>query len=98
MWTLGERTYREDYSGSAMATRSAANEGEIMEAINKDGAIHKIDLEALNQVNAEIRWRERQIDTNLIKKRQLDAERKKLRNELVDFHKKRRDIIEGSKQ
>lgn len=64
----------------------------------KDGNVHELDLEAFNQVNAEIRWRERQIDTNLDEHRILDAERKRLRNEIIDFKKKRREILEGDKQ
>lgn len=69
-----------------------------MKVIGKNGIVHKLDIEALNQVNADIRYTDRRIDVNLQQRRMLDAERKKLRNELVDFHKKRRIIIEGGKQ
>lgn len=64
----------------------------------KDGNMHELDLEAFNQVNAEIRWRERKIEQNLDEHRILDAERKRLRNEIIDFKNKRRIIIEGGKQ
>jgi septal ring factor EnvC (AmiA/AmiB activator) len=64
-----------------------------MEVINKEGASHKIDLEALNQVNAEIRWHERKIDENLDERRKLDVKRKHLRNEIIDLRIKRRKII-----
>ena len=66
-----------------------------MEVVNKDGDVHKIDLEALNQVNAEIRWHERKIDENLDERRKLDAKRRQLRQKIIDLRNKRRNIIFG---
>lgn len=61
-----------------------------------EGGVHKIDFDALNQVNAEIRWRERKIDENLEERMKLDIKRRRWRNEIIDLKEKRRNIIFGT--
>ncbi|MCJ7424953.1 hypothetical protein MUP01_11915 [Candidatus Bathyarchaeota archaeon] len=66
-----------------------------MKAMRKDGSVGNIDLEALNDVNADIRFTERKIDENLELNRRLRAERASLRGRLIDLKQRRRKLIFG---
>lgn len=52
-----------------------------------------IDLDAMNDVNADIRNTEGLIDANLRIKRENDQNRKNLRKLLIDLHEKRRSML-----
>jgi regulator of replication initiation timing len=62
---------------------------------SKTGNIVELDLDALNDVNADIRFTDRKIDENLELNRRLRAERANLRQRLIDLKQQRRKLIFG---
>jgi hypothetical protein len=58
----------------------------------------KLDLDAINDVNADIRNTERLLEANLRIKKENDLNRKNLRNLLVDLQEKRRKTIFGKRE
>jgi len=65
----------------------------IIRVAHKDGSITELDLDALNDVNADIRFTEREIDENLELNRRLRAKRANLRNLLIELKQQRRKLI-----
>lgn len=57
--------------------------------------VKPLDLDLINEVNADIHSAEGLLETNLKIKRENDANRKALRNTLTELHEKRRRIILG---
>jgi len=64
-----------------------------MKIQHKDGSITNLDMDALNDVNADIRFTERKIDENLELNRRLRWERANLRNRLIELKQQRRKLI-----
>ena len=62
---------------------------------SKAGQIVEIDLDALNDVNADIRFTDRKIDENLELNRRLRAERANLRCRMIELKQRRRKLIFG---
>lgn len=64
-----------------------------MKVMHKDGSVTNLDLDTLNEVNADIRFTERKIDENLELNRRLRAERASLRGRLIDLKQRKRKLI-----
>jgi len=66
-----------------------------MKVMRKDGSVGNLDMEALNDVNADIRFTERKIGENLELNRRLRGERANLRCRMIELKQRRRKLIFG---
>jgi len=66
-----------------------------MKVMRKDGSVGNLDLDALNDCNADIRFTERKIGENLELNRRLRVERANLRCRMIELKQRRRKLIFG---